>query len=484
MLTIDSVIETAARTTPHLVAASVADTQLTFAQLNSLSDRVAFALSSRGVQAGDRLAWWSDTCIDALAAFGGAAKLGAVFMPLNARTTIAETAPVLEYARARLLVTGSSHHHDGASLGLEVGVEVVDFADLLDSAAPADTAWNGPRPSELDPHVIFLTSGSTGRPKGVVISHRASWLRSYPGATSEAEVGGGVVCMFPLFHMAGFSIALGAWQQRRAVHFAPADAATLLDVAARHRAGRIYCIPSVWARILEHGIDGYDLGALREADTGTSATPPELITAIKAALPTTVTRVFYGSTEAGPASLLADADLARKPGSIGRPQPGCEIELRDGEVCVRSPFLMNGYFDAPDATAEVLVDGWYRTGDLGAIDDDGYLSIIGRARDVIRSGGETIAPIEVEAAIATHPAIAEVAVVGLPDAEWGEIVTAVVVVRADAVAPTVEQLRAHIADRLASFKHPRRLEIVEALPRTAATGQVQRPLILERLLAQ
>jgi len=289
--------------------------------------------------------------------------------------------------------------------------------------------------------------------------------------------------MFPLFHMAGWTIALGAWQARRAVHFVRVpDAATLLGTTARHHAARLYCIPAVWGRVLENGVDGYDLSALVEADTGTSATPIELLRAIKAALPNTATRVFYGSTEAGPSLALADADLFRKPGSVGVAQPGVEVRLdASGEVCVRSPFLMDGYFDNPEATAEALVAGWYRTGDLGALDDDGYLAIVGRARDVIRTGGETVAPPEVEAVLGAHPDIAEVAVVGVPDVEWGEVVTAVIVARPGADAVTVEALRAFCAGRLADFKQPRRVAVVESLPRTAATGQIQRPLIVEQL---
>jgi acyl-CoA synthetase (AMP-forming)/AMP-acid ligase II len=162
----------------------------------------------------------------------------------------------------------------------------------------------------------------------------------------------------------------------------------------------------------------------------------------------------------------------------------------DGEVCVHSELLMDGYFEQPGATAEALrpldSDGprWYHTGDLGAIDDEGYLSIVGRARDVLRSGGETVAPGEVEAVLADHPAIAEVAVVGIPDVEWGEIVCAVVVARAGHEAAIgVEALRAHCAGRLADFKQPRRVEIVHELPRTAATGQVQRTLLVERITA-
>jgi acyl-CoA synthetase (AMP-forming)/AMP-acid ligase II len=289
--------------------------------------------------------------------------------------------------------------------------------------------------------------------------------------------------MFPLFHMAGWTIAMGAWQGRRAVHFVRTpDANSLLRTVERWRAARLYCIPAVWARILDGGVDRYDISSLVETDTGTSATPPELLRAIKAALPHTQTRVFYGSTEAGPGVQLADADLARKPGSVGVAQPGVEVRLsQSGEVCMRSPFLMDGYFDDPEATAAALVDGWYHTGDLGAFDDEGYLSIVGRARDIIRTGGETVAPVEVEQVLSTHDAVAEVAVVGVPDAQWGEVVTAVVVASGD--PPDVETLRAFCEGRLAPFKHPRRVVVVDALPRTPATGQVQRTLIVERLLA-
>jgi acyl-CoA synthetase (AMP-forming)/AMP-acid ligase II len=282
-------------------------------------------------------------------------------------------------------------------------------------------------------------------------------------------------------------MALGAWQTRSPLHLATAaDAVTLLSTVARRRATRLYCIPAVWARILDHGVAGYDLSSLHEVDTGTSATPPELVAALRETFPDTITRIYYGSTEAGPATLLPHADLARKPGSVGIPQPLVAVRLSDeGEVCVTSEFLMDGYFEQPDATASALRDGWYHTGDLGVLDDEGYLSIVGRARDVLRTGGETVAPGEVEAALATYPGIAEVAVVGIPDPQWGEIVCAVVVARAGHEgAFDLDALRAHCTDRLAAFKHPRRLELVDALPRTAATGQIQRTLLVERITAR
>jgi len=482
-LVVGEILATAARVDPRGVAATVGDDSMTFAELDGSANRVARVLDGQGVRAGDRVTWWGDTSLAALPVFGALARLGAVFAPVNARLGVDEALPVVELARPRLLLTDTPHEEAGRELAGRLGLDHVgaELADLAAHAAasPLDVAG----PAERDPHVIFFTSGSTGKPKGVVLSHRANWLRSYPGATSEPG-GKGVVCMFPLFHMAGWSIALGAWQGRRAVHFAPADPAVLLASVQRHRAGRLYAIPAVWARILEHGVARYDVSTLREADTGTSATPPELIAAIRDALPQTVTRIFYGSTEAGPATILPHADLASKPGGVGRPQPGCEVRLSEsGEVCVRSPFLMDGYFDNPEATAEALQDGWYHTGDLGAFDADGYLSIVGRARDVIRSGGETISPVEVEQVLVSHPAFTEVAVVGVPDTAWGELVTACVVVRAGVEAPDVDSLRAWCSDRLAPFKHPRRLVVLDALPRTPATGQVQRTLLVERLLA-
>ena len=195
--------------------------------------------------------------------------------------------------------------------------------------------------------------------------------------------------------------------------------------------------------------------------------------------------MFYGSTEAGPGTTLADHDLARKPGSVGRrPAPGvrrCRLEPSDGEVCLRGAFLMNGYFEDPDGTAEALVDGWYHTGDLGVARRRGLpLDRRPRARRDPHRRRDGRAG-RGRGRARRHPAVAEVAVVGVPDAEWGEVVCAVVVVGAGDAASTSTALRAHCDGRLAGFKHPRRLEVVDALPRTAATGQIQRTLLVERL---
>jgi len=477
VLHIAEMLANAARVAPDTVAATVDDDAMTFGEIDRRANRVAHGLRGLWVGRGDRVLWWGDTSIEAVPVFAALAKIGAVFAPLNARASVEELAPVAAYARPRLLLCGPEHAEAAADLAARVDVPFSPEVPTGAGDAPVTADLD-----ERDPHVIFFTSGSTGQPKGVVLSHRTNWLRTYVGATTTAG-GAGTVCMFPLFHMAGWTIAMGAWQGRRPVHFVRTpDAEVLLHATVRHRAARLYCIPAVWSRILEHGVEKFDLSALEEADTGTSVTPPELLRAIKDALPHTRTRVFYGSTEAGPGVQLGDADLFRKPGSVGIAQPGVDVRLTDeGEVVMRSPFLMDGYFDDPAATAEALRDGWYHTGDLGAFDQDGYLSIIGRARDVIRTGGETVAPPEVEEVLRSHPAIGDVAVVGVADPQWGEVVTAVVVVRAGTSAPDLDALRSYCSGRLAPFKHPRRLAIVDALPRTAATGQVQRALIVNRI---
>jgi acyl-CoA synthetase (AMP-forming)/AMP-acid ligase II len=478
-LLIGNAIRNAGAVTPRTTAATLGDDRIDFGSLDAQSNQIGHVLRGMGIGHGDRVVWWGETAIDALPVFGAIAKLGAVFAPLNARYGAAEGERVAGYARPRLVIADGAHREltDGWD------VDVIDHADLYARASTASTTdVDEPALDERDPHVIFFTSGSTGRPKGVVLSHRANYLRSF--GNPMGGVASSTVCMFPLFHMAGWSMVMNAIQSRRPLHFVTTgDAHDLLSAVQHHRATRLYLIPAVWARVLEHNWRDYDVSTLTDADTGTSATPPELVAAIRDAFPHTSTCIVYGSTEAGPGAILPFADVLRKPGSVGLASPGVSLRLSEsGEVCLKSEFLMDGYFEQPDATAEALQDGWYHTGDLGAFDDEGYLSIVGRARDVLRTGGETVAPLEVEDALRDHPAILEVAVVGIPDVQWGEVVCAVVVARPGREGELdVDELRAHCRDRLAAYKHPRRLEVVDALPRTPATGQIQRALIVERI---
>src|SRR3984893_17093336 len=220
---------------PDRLAATMAEDELTFGELEERTNQVARAFAARGVEFGDRVAWWGETGLAAMPIFGALAKLGAAFMPVNARLGVDEAEEVIGYARPRLTVVADTH--EGA------GFDAVRQDELFTEAAGLGTGDVGePALDERDTHVIFFTSGSTGRSKGVVLSHRASYLRSFPNLITDWT--GGTVCMFPLFHMSGWSMTLNAWQMRLPVHFAAPDAATLLETAARRHASRLYCLPA------------------------------------------------------------------------------------------------------------------------------------------------------------------------------------------------------------------------------------------------
>ncbi len=474
---VGDLFENAARAVPDRVAVLLGDESLTFGRLDRLGNGTARRLVEQGLAAGDRVVVWSATSLDIVAVFAACAKAGVVFVPVNPGLGIDEAEVIVLAARPTTILADAGRLDAARTVAARLGVEAVPVGEIVGVEAAT------PPPVAIDdhaPHVLFFTSGSTGRPKGAVLSHRVNVLRTHPGAQFEPR--GATVCMFPLFHMAGWTIAMQQWQARGAVVLATADPAELCEAVATHRAHRLNCIPLVWRRILEHLDTGAAphraLDSLRFADTGTSATPVDLLQAIQRAVPSATVRVFYGSTEAGNVMTLEAADFARKPGSVGVPSLHTRARIGDsGELEVAGPLLFDGYFDDPAATGAALVDGWYRTGDLAEIDADGFFAIVGRANTVIRTGGESVVPAEVEAALRDHPALADLAVLGLPDADYGETVTAVIVVRAGATAPTLDELRRFAGARLAGFKLPRRLETLDAIPRTPATGQVQRHLL-------
>jgi fatty-acyl-CoA synthase len=487
----NDVLACAAGTAPARLAATLGEDRLTFGEVEVLANRYANALAGLGARRGERAAWWSETTLEGVGLYFAVSRLGLAFVPLNPAYSDDEAVVVLAYLRPQLLIVDPEHAARAEQLVAGTGTILITVGgqgtqpglDLSERALAASTAAPSlALPDEDAVCTIFLTSGSTGQPKGVMVSQRATWLRTHAGAAAHSTTGGaGEVVMFPLFHMAGWNFAMMAWSARHAAHLVRrADAEQLLGAVGRWAPSTIYCIPAVWRRILGSDLD-VDTRSVEWALTGTSQVTQELLAGIKERFPAARTTVNYGSTETARAVGLRDPDLFTHPGSVGHPIPGVQAKVADdGELLITSDRLMSGYFELPAETAQALQGGWYHTGDLAEQDDEGYLYIVGRKKEVIRTGGETVAPVEVEGVLAGYPGLAELAIVGIPDPQWGEVVTAVVVLNEGVTVPSVEELRSHIGGRLAAYKHPRRVVEVEVLPRTSATGQVQRAKLAQQ----
>ncbi|MGE0383340.1 MAG: class I adenylate-forming enzyme family protein [Gammaproteobacteria bacterium] len=488
------ILDLAAETTPNRLAVTFGDERLTFAEADARANRTARALTALGVRPGDRILFWSAIGLRCVDAYFGTLRAGACFVPLNPEFSPAEVEPIVAYVRPALLLVDGPRMEAGEALATRLGLPLavmgtgghaVPGGDLdAICARMSEAALEGVEVADEDLESIFLTSGSTGLPKGVMVPHRATWYRAMQASSFPAPAcgGRGDVSMFPLFHFAGWAMLLGAWAHRRAVHLtSSAHAQALLGLVERWQATYLYAIPAVWERILACRRN-FDTRSLAYINTGTSRVEPDLMQRLQARFPGARSAIMYGSTEFGRGLALGHDDIDRKPYSVGLPAPGAQAGIVDGELRLRGETLMAGYFELPEQTADVLRDGWYCTGDLAERDDEGYFTITGRRREIIRSGGETIAPTEVESALADCPGVREVAVVGLPDSHWGELVCAAVVLEPGASAPGVEDLRRHVGERLAAFKHPRRVAVVDALPRTAATGQIQRSRIRDDIL--
>lgn len=492
--------------------------RVSYAGLNRGANRLAHVLLGLGVRRGDRVAILAQNCVEYPWVYFACCKLGAIVVPVNTRNKRGETRHAIEYGDARVLLIGPEFLADVAALRAEGALSCLEhvlaidtpqdgtapdgegdpgvrsLAPLLATAGDDEPAPAEP-PDEDDPHVMLFTSGTTGVPKGALLSQRSYFLQA--GLTqamnglTDLDTG---LSMFPMFHMGGWAtplgyIALGG----KVVIMRKADPRAMLAAVARERVSYLYAVPTLYNAMLAlPDFAAHDLSSLRLLGGGTAYMPREQIERITRSFGVEAMVIMYGQTEAGPISCLRPHDLLRKAGSVGTPVNNVDVRIVDGagndlppgvagEIVVRSDFNMLGYFRLPEATHAAFAGGFLHTGDLAMWDDEGFIHIVGRLKEMIKTGGENVFPTEVEQVLLGHPDVEECAVVGVPDADWGESVLAVVVARAGS-ALDEPAVVAYVRDRLAGYKKPRHVRFVRELPRTASTRQVQKAVLVDRFV--
>lgn len=485
------------------------DVRLSWSELADEVDRVARGLLARGARPGDRLGIWSPNHAEWVLTQLATARIGVVLVTLNPAYRTHEVAYALELSGCRFLVAASSFktsdyramvdevRGDLPALEQVIWLDTDDWADLVAAGDAHGVAVETVAAVEAgltpgDAINIQFTSGTTGFPKGATLSHRNilnnGWFVGEGCRYTEVDR----VCIpVPLYHCFGMVMGvLGCVTHGAAMVFpAPAfePAATLRAVEEQHCTS-LYGVPTMFiAELGDPTFAERDLSTLRTGIMAGSPCPVEVMKRCIAEMHMDEVTICYGMTETSPVSTqtAADDDLERRVASVGRVHPHVEIQVVDpdggsvvergatGELCTRSYSVMLGYWDDPERTAEAIdADGWMHTGDLAVMDDDGYVGIVGRSKDMVIRGGENIYPREVEEFLHTHPAIVDVQVIGVPDERYGEELMAWVVLAEDA-ALDIDALREFCADRIAHQKVPRYLHVTDEFPMTV-TGKVQK----------
>jgi len=488
---------------PDQVMTIFGERRRTYREVADRVARLAGALRELGVRDGDRVAMLSlnsDRYSEYLLAVPWA---GAVLNPVNTRWSVAEIAYSLRDSGSRMLLADDAfapmlpalreacpelstviHAGDGPAPD-----GAASYEDLIRAADPIEDV----RRAGDDLAGVFYTGGTTGLPKGVMLSHAnlgTSWLGLAAGAAHLSASDSFTLHAAPMYHLAdltswGLTLQAGGTQ----VILPGFEPRAVLAAIAEHRVTEALLVPTMIQLLVDHPRLGqYDLSSLRGILYGASPMTPALLERAMKALPETAFTQAYGMTELAPvATLLSPADHAQGHLlSAGRAAPHCEIRILDpdgseladgaiGEIAVRGGHVMSGYWNKPEETKAALRDGWMHTGDAGYLDEQGYLYVVDRIKDMIVSGGENVYAAEVENAIASHPAVAQCAVIGVPDQDWGERVHAVLVLRPEATV-TLGNLRAHTKSLIAGYKAPRSLEVVDELPLSGAGKVLKRDL--------
>ena len=466
--------------------------RLTYPELDAAADRWAALLRAQGVGRGDRVGALAGNRSELVAAFFACGRIGAALVPLNWRLAAPELAPVLADARPKL-VLGEQRYRDraeGALRGIAGAPRWID----LDAEAPALLARGGPSAGDVeveaeDPWLVLYTSGSTGQPKGAILPHRQVFYNAV-ATTTAWELGAADVAPVstPFFHTGGWNVfATPLWfRGGSVVLFDQFDADGYLAGIAEEGITVALTVPTMLLMLMEGRAWGRPLPSLRTFMSGGAPLPAALAERVRAA--GYRLREGYGLTECGPNCFAITSEEAlRRPGCVGWPVPMLEMRLaredgseaapgEPGELLLRGPQLFSGYLHNPEKTAEAFTDdGWLRTGDLAARDEDGAYRICGRRKEMFISGGENVFPGEVEAALADCPGVAEVVVVGVRDERWGEVGRAFVVPRAETRVSDADVI-AHARARLAGYKVPKSIVFLPEIPRLGSGKPDRRAL--------
>jgi fatty-acyl-CoA synthase len=464
-----------ARKTPHRTALIHGGTPTDYRTLHLRTTRLAHALRARGVRRGDRVAYLGPNHPSYLETLFAAGTLGAVFVPLNTRLAGPEIAYQLADSGAKALVYGPSH------AGLVAGLPgSTDVRTYVEAGAESEDPVDEPVTPD-DTCIIMYTSGTTGRPKGAMLTHgNITWNAINVLVDTDLTADERALVSAPLFHTAGLNmLTLPVLLKGGTCVLVEAfDPDTTFDLIERHRITFMFGVPTMFDQVARHPRwPDADLSSLRILTCGGSPVPTPLIAAYQERGLTFLQG--YGMTEAAPGTLFLDAEHAvSKAGSAGVPHFFSDVRVvrpdmapvdvgETGEVVVRGPHVMPGYWGLPEETAASLADGWFRSGDAARVDEDGYVFIVDRIKDMIISGGENIYPAEIEDLLLAHPDVVECAVIGVPDDKWGEVPRAVVVPR-EGTAPDPEAILASLAGRLARYKIPKSVVLADELPRTAS----------------
>jgi fatty-acyl-CoA synthase len=492
---------------PDKTALVVGDQRTTYSELDATANRVANALAERGVGKGDRIGLLSRNSFGFIVTYFASARLGSICVPINYMLNAAEVAYIVGHSEASALVV-----EEGLLPVAEEGMRQAEREDAIAVRAviPADPASPPARAESLyawmehpdadapaveldenDPLELLYTSGTESRPKGTILTSRCviaehvSCFVDGQMAPDDVEIHA-----LPLFHSAQLhcfftpDIQLGATN----VILGRPNPAEVLAAVEAHRATKLFCPPTVWIALMHHpDFKTRDLSSLRKGYYGASVMPVEVLGELGEQLPDVRLFNFYGQTEMSPvATILGPEDQVRKAGSAGKAALNVETRVVDddvnpvppgveGEIVHRSPQAMLGYWNDPDKTAETFRGGWLHTGDLGVLDEEGYLTVVDRIKDMIKTGGENVASREVEEAIHEHPAVAEVAVFGVEHPKWIEAVTAAVVAR-EGHSITKEGLMEFCRGRLAGFKTPKYVLVLDELPKNPSGKILKREL--------